>query len=119
MLLDAFLNLAVPFFIIVLIGGTLFMKIRGNKPVYDTEEGKQFRDETNKRYKTNRGTVIIGLVSLAVYGLVVASLFEELGNKFFTYVISLLVALPAFGFFIALVLVYHLIVHGRAHLKKR
>ena len=121
MLIDHFFELAIPFVVVMVIVSKLFIMIAEKKGIYASKEGAETRDDVNKRYGVNKGGIVIGILVFLVYLLCVGEIFERTGPSgfFFSCVISVLLLLPFGTVGVMLFLVYTLIVHGHAKLKRK
>ncbi len=119
MLLDLFFKVAVPLVGIGVVVSKVMIARNKRKGFYEGESGMARRDQINKKYRTNRGAVIIGIACLGIWGLIVAELVNRCGAILFSYVVSALMLIPMFAVYSVLLLIYMGSVHGFANLKAR
>lgn len=117
-LLDAFFRLAVPLVVLAVIFAGVAHRYDRTRGLYRGKAGASRRDEINRRYRTNTGAVVIGVVFLGIWGLLVASLIEQWGAIFFTFVIAVLLLLPVGTVAVCVIAIYMFAVHGFARLRE-
>ena len=115
--LDVFFGFAIPFVIVSVVLAKVAVAWDRRHGIYRSAEGEQRRDEINRTYGTNKGAIVIGLVFLGIYGLGVASLIEEWGPRFFTFVISALLVIPFLAVTSCAIALYMGLVHVCANMK--
>ena len=120
MLIDVFFDFAAPLAIATVVVASIVIRTNKQGEFYASEEGIKTRDEINKKYKMNTAAIVIGILTLMVYGLVAAEIFEWAGKSgtFFAIVVSVLLLIPFLTVYAGLVLIYTLLVHAIGNMKK-
>ncbi|MEE4329913.1 MAG: hypothetical protein V2J10_03540 [Wenzhouxiangella sp.] len=116
-LLDVFFKIAVPFVVLTMVFAGFALRYDRTRGIYRGEEGASRRDQINRRYRTNTGAVVIGILFLGVWGLLVAGLIEQWGAIFFTFVVAALLLLPVGTVAVCVIAVYMFAVHAFARLR--
>lgn len=119
MLLDLFFKAAVPFTILCLVAAKVVIAIDRRRGIYATEEGERRRDRINREHRTTRGALVIALIFLVLWILTIASLIEEWGAIFFTFVVGALILIPYMTVCAGAIALYMFVVHARANAKAR
>lgn len=116
--LDAFFSIGPPIIIGSLLITTFAVSVARSRGVYEGEEGEKRRDAVNAKYRTTIGAVVIGGIFVMLWGVTVASLIEEWGAIFFTYVVAALLIIPFLAVCAAVIALYMFAVHGYAKTKE-
>lgn len=113
MLIDVFFKFAVPLTIFAVAVSVAVLRYNRRRPVYSGADGARRRDAINKRYKTNRGSVVICVIVAVFYVLTVVNLFDHVGARGYVFatVVSALLLVPFGTVAGALILLYTLAVH--------
>ena len=118
-LLDAFFSVAVPFVVVSIVVAKVAQRYAGARGVHQGADGANRRDGINARYRTNTGAVVIGVLFLALWGVIVAGLVEQWGAVFFTFVVAVLLLLPVTTVAACAIMLYMFAVHGYAAMRNR
>jgi len=118
-ILDAFFSVAVPLVVLTLIVGAVVQHYDKARGIYRGKDGSDRRSEINKRWGTNKGAVVIGVIFLGVWGLIVAALIEQWGAVFFTFVVAALMLIPVATVAVCVIALYTLLVHAIANARQR
>lgn len=111
MLLDVFMSFAVP---VMIIGAYIAEQVHKRGIRFSQQE----MDSVDKKYNLKKKYIVISVIMFGIYALVVASIFDELGNVFLAYIVSILSLMPFALMTILMIFFYTMVVHIIQKLKK-
>ena len=119
MILDLFFKAAVPFLLVCMVVAKIAFAVQRRRGIYASPEGALRRDEINRKYRTNRGAVVITVVFALLWVLMLLALIEEWGAVFFTFVVSALMLIPFMAVCAGAIMIYMFAIHAKANARAR